>query len=79
MAHIIRKNAGKKFKMIFELFINKIFEYTYVHFVSDQSLHQFNAIVSLWNIDLSQKTLRILYHPSGESTTQITNALGKLE
>ena len=38
MAHIIRENAGKKFKMISELFINKNFEYTFVLFVSDQSL-----------------------------------------
>jgi hypothetical protein len=38
MAHIIRENAGKKFKKISELFINKNFEYTFVLFVSDQSL-----------------------------------------
>ena len=38
MAHIMRKYAGKKFKMISELFINKNFEYTFVLFVSDQSL-----------------------------------------
>ena len=38
MAHIIRENAGKKFRMISELFTNKNFEYTFVLFVSDQSL-----------------------------------------
>ena len=38
MAHIIRENAGKKIKMISELFTNKNFEYTFVLFVSDQSL-----------------------------------------
>ena len=43
MAHIVRKNAGKKFKMISELFINKNFEYTFVLFVSDQSLVELNA------------------------------------
>jgi hypothetical protein len=37
MALIIRENAGKKFKMISELFMNKNFEYTFVLFVSDQS------------------------------------------
>ena len=41
MAHIIRENAGKKFKMISELFIIKNFEYTFVLFVSDQSLVQY--------------------------------------
>ena len=39
MAHIIRENAGKNFKMISELSTNKNFEYTFVLFVSDQSLH----------------------------------------
>jgi hypothetical protein len=38
MAHINRKNAGKKIKMISELFTNKVFEYTFVLFVSNQSL-----------------------------------------
>ena len=38
MAHIIRENAGKNFKMISELSTNKNFEYTFVLFVSDQSL-----------------------------------------
>ena len=38
MAHIIRENAGKNFKMISQLSTNKNFEYTFVLFVSDQSL-----------------------------------------
>ena len=38
MAHIMRKNAGREIKMISELFIIKNSEYTFVLFVSDQSL-----------------------------------------
>ena len=37
-AHIIRDSAGRKIKMIDELFTIKNFEYTFVLFVSDQSL-----------------------------------------
>ena len=47
MAHIIRKNAGKKFKMISELFINKNFEYTFVLFVSDQSLNWLSCMLNV--------------------------------
>ena len=39
MAHIMSKNAGREIKMISELFIIKNSEYTFVLFVSDQSLH----------------------------------------
>ena len=49
MAHIIRENAGKKFKMISELFINKNFEYTFVLFVSDQSLCSKIEVLSVSN------------------------------
>ena len=38
MAHIMRENAGREIKMISELFIIKNSEYTFVLFVSDQSL-----------------------------------------
>ena len=45
MAHIIRENAGKNFKMISELSTNKNFEYTFVLFISDQSLLEFEQVL----------------------------------
>ena len=39
MAHIIRKNAGKKTRTIFELFTNKIFEFTFVSIFADMTIY----------------------------------------
>ena len=39
MSHIIRKNTGKKTKLLSELFTNKFFENSFVLFVSKQSLN----------------------------------------
>ena len=38
MRHIIRLNAGKEIKSFSELFINKIFEYTFVTFEYEQTI-----------------------------------------
>ena len=38
MAHIVRENAGKKTKMISELFTNKIFEFTFVSIFADMTI-----------------------------------------
>ena len=38
MAHIIRKNAGKKTKLISELFANKIFEFTFASIFADMTI-----------------------------------------
>ena len=38
MAHIIRENAGKKTKMISELFTYKIFEFTFVSIFADMTI-----------------------------------------
>ena len=38
MAHIIRKNAGKKTRTISELFTNKIFEFTFVSIFADMTI-----------------------------------------
>ena len=40
MAHIIRKNAGKKTKTIYELFTDKIFEFTFVSIFADMTILQ---------------------------------------
>ena len=52
MAHIIRENAGKKIRMISELFIIKIFDYTFVLFVSDQSLGISSSYVSIYDLSV---------------------------
>ena len=38
MIHKIRQNAGKKIKVFSELFINNIFEYTFVSFEHNQTI-----------------------------------------
>ena len=38
MAHIVRENAGKKTKMISELFTYKIFEFTFVSIFADMTI-----------------------------------------
>ena len=38
MAHIIRKNAGRKTKTISELFTDKIFEFTFVSIFADMTI-----------------------------------------
>ena len=38
MRHIIRLNAGKEIKSFSELFIDKIFEYTFVTFECEQTI-----------------------------------------
>ena len=38
MAHIVRENAGKKTKTIFELFTYKIFEFTFVSIFADMTI-----------------------------------------
>jgi hypothetical protein len=40
MTHKIRQNAGKKIKLFSELFINNIFEYTFVSFEHNQTIVQ---------------------------------------
>ena len=38
MAHIVRENAGKKTKTIFEFFTYKIFEFTFVSIFADMTI-----------------------------------------
>ena len=38
MTHKIRQNVGKKIKLFSELFINNIFEYTFVSFEHNQTI-----------------------------------------
>ena len=42
MRHIIRLNAGKEIKSFSELFIDKIFEYTFVTFEYEETMHSGN-------------------------------------
>ena len=43
MRHIIRLNAGKEIKSFSELFINKIFEYTFVTFKYEQTVKDISS------------------------------------
>ena len=40
MRHIIRLNAGEEIKSFSELFISKIFEYTFLTFEYEQTIHK---------------------------------------
>ena len=44
MRHIIRLNVGKEIKSFSELFIDKIFEYTFVTFEYEQTILKFLVI-----------------------------------
>ena len=71
MRNIIRLNAGKKIKLFSEVFTNNIFEYSFVLFISNQSLHTNNNIDK--NVQFSKvillfiKVVIFLDHPSSKN------------
>ena len=66
MRHIIRLNAGKEIKSFSELFINKIFEYTFVTFEYEQTILKiWKAWWKLLNVMTIISTYGLLVNYSG--------------
>ena len=57
----IRQITGKKIKLFLELFINKIFEKTFVIFVSKQSLDTSSVPGLVWNCPSISVSMGLLY------------------